>query len=52
MVTPATPAGQPETYSTDLTDAEWALVRPYVEVQAKTGQRRRVNLRAILNVIG
>lgn len=28
------------------------MIRPYVEVQAKTGPRRRVNLRAVLNAIG
>lgn len=49
MVAPATPAVQPETYPTDLTDAQWEVIRPYVEVQAKTGPKRRVNLRAVLN---
>jgi putative transposase len=52
MVAPATPAVQPETYPTNLTDAEWALIRPVVEVRAKTGPARRVDLRAVLNAIG
>lgn len=49
MVAPATPAVQPETYPTDLTDAQWEVIRPSVEVQAKTGPKRRVNLRAVVN---
>jgi putative transposase len=49
MVAPSQPAVQRETYATDLTEAEWEQLRPYVEVQAKTGPKRRVDLRAVLN---
>lgn len=49
MVAPSTAVVQPERYPTDLTDAEWELIRPYVEVSAKTGPKRVVNLRAVLN---
>lgn len=49
MVAPGLPAVQRETYSTDLTDAQWEMIRPYVEVRAKTGPERRVDLRAVIN---
>jgi putative transposase len=49
MVAPSQPAVQSETYPTDLTDEQWEMIRPYVEVQAKTGPKRRVDLRAVLN---
>lgn len=49
MVAPGQPAVQHEPYETDLTDEQWQMIRPYVEVQAKTGPRRRVDLRAVLN---
>lgn len=49
MLTPSQPAVQGETYKTDLTDAQWEQLLPFVEVQAKTGPKRRVNLRAVLN---
>ena len=49
MVAPSQPAVQRETYATDLTDAQWEQLRPFVEVQAKTGPRRRVDVRAVLN---
>jgi putative transposase len=51
MVTPSTPAVQTEHYATDLTEREWALLRPYVEVRAKTGPARQVDLRAVLNAL-
>jgi putative transposase len=39
-------------YDTDMTDAEWYLVRPFVDTpQTGPGPRRHVNLRAILNAI-
>jgi putative transposase len=39
-------------YHTDMTDAEWHLVRPFVETpQTGPGPRRNVNLRAIFNAI-
>lgn len=49
MVAPSQPTVQGETYETDLTDEQWEQIRPFVEVQAKTGPKRRVNLRAVLN---
>src|SRR5215204_6052394 len=38
-------------YPTDLTDAEWDLARPFVDVaQSRSGQRR-VDLREVLNAV-
>jgi putative transposase len=51
MVAEAMPAVQPETYPTDLTDTEWELIRPYLDVRAKTGPERQVNLRRVLNAL-
>ena len=31
MVAPSQPAVQRETYATDLSDAQWEQIRPYVE---------------------
>src|SRR5829696_1175112 len=37
---------------TDVTDAEWELVRPFVDVaQRGSGRQRRVNLREVLNAV-
>jgi putative transposase len=49
MVAPSQPTVQRERYETDLTDEQWEQIRPSVEVHAKTGPRRRVDLRAVLN---
>ena len=49
MVAPSQLAVQHEPYESDLTDEQWEMIRPFVEVQAKTGPRRRVDLRAVLN---
>ena len=38
-------------YPSDLTDAEWAKVAPLLPGQARTGRRRVVDLREILNAI-
>src|SRR5215204_1505653 len=38
-------------YATSLTDAEWALVAPFLPAPAKTGRPRRWSLRAILDAI-
>jgi putative transposase len=39
-------------YHTDMTAAEWPLIRPFVDTpQTGPGPRRHVNLRAILNAI-
>jgi transposase len=49
MVALASTAVHPESYPTNLTDEQWEMIRPYVEVQAKTGPKRRVDLRAVIN---
>ena len=39
-------------YPTDMTDTEWALARPFVDVaQRGSGRQRRVNLREVLNAV-
>ena len=39
-------------YPTDLTDAEWALARPFIDVpQRGSGRPRRVVLREVLNAV-
>lgn len=39
-------------YPSDLTDVEWALVRPHVDVpQVGSGRRRRVSLREVVNAV-
>ena len=37
--------------SSDLTDAEWALVEPLIPPAKRGGRRRSVNLREVLNAI-
>ncbi len=38
-------------YETDLTDAEWRLIEPYLPAPCNRGRRRRWPLREILNAI-
>lgn len=38
-------------YPTDLTDEEWARIRPLLPRPARRGRRPRVDLREILNAI-
>ena len=39
-------------YPTDVTDAEWELARPFVDVaQRGSGRQRRVDLREVLNAV-
>lgn len=38
-------------YPTDLTDEEWARVAPFLPGPARTGRRREVDLREVLNAI-
>ena len=38
-------------YPTDLTDMEWQTVEPLLPRPGKTGRRRRVDLREVLNAI-
>jgi putative transposase len=53
MVAPVLPPVQPfeESYETDATDAEWEVLRPQLEVRAKTGPERRVDLRGVFNAL-
>ncbi len=36
-------------YPTDLTDAEWALVEPLIPPAKRGGNKRTVNLRAVVD---
>jgi transposase len=39
-------------YPTDMTDAEWGLARPFVDLAHRgSGRQRRVNLREVLNAV-
>jgi transposase len=38
-------------YPSDLTDAEWALVEPFIPPAKRGGRRRSVNVREVLNAI-
>ena len=38
-------------YPTDLTDEEWVKIEPFLPKPAKTGRRREVDLREVLNAI-
>ena len=38
-------------YSTDLSDAQWALIEPHLPPSRPGGRRRKVNLRAVINAI-
>lgn len=53
MVAPALPPVQPleKSYETDVSDAEWELLRPHLEVRAKTGPERTVDLRRVFNAL-
>jgi putative transposase len=51
MVAPAAGPVQTESYETDLTDAEWEILRPHLEVRAKTGPERKVDLRRVFNAL-
>jgi putative transposase len=53
MVAPAPAPVQPleESYETDVSDAEWELLRPHLEVRAKTGPERTVDLRRVFNAL-
>ena len=53
MVAPALPPVQPleESYETDVSDAEWEVLRPHLDVRAKTGPERTVDLRRVFNAL-
>ena len=38
-------------YPTDLTDAEWELARPFIDVPQRGSGQRRVVLREVLNAV-
>src|SRR3954465_14341897 len=39
-------------YPTDMTDAEWDLARPFVDIAPRgSGRQRRVDLREVLNAV-
>jgi putative transposase len=40
-----------KSYSTDLTDEEWALIQPFIPADKVRGRKRTVDLREILNAI-
>ena len=42
---------QTKRYPSDLTDAEWLAIEPVLPRMAKTGRRRSVDLREVLNAI-
>ena len=43
--------GQLKGYQSDLTDAEWALIEPWVPPEKAVGRDREVDLREVLNAI-
>ena len=44
-------ARAPDPYATSLTDAEWAILAPFLPAPARTGRPRRWPLRAIVDAI-
>src|SRR5438045_7115999 len=38
-------------YPSDLTDAQWALIEPWLSERAWTGRPRTVDLRAVVNAV-
>ena len=38
-------------YPSDLTDEEWSKIEPFLPGTARTGRRRQVDLREVLNAI-
>jgi putative transposase len=42
---------QTKRYPTDLTDEEWSRIEPLLPPSCKTGRKRSVDLREILNAI-
>lgn len=51
MIAPATVPVQPGDYATNVTDAEWAVIQPHLDVREKTGPERTVDLRAVWNAL-
>ena len=46
----STPAQRPG-YPSDLSDAEWARLRPLLDIPARTGRPRTLDLRRVVNAI-
>jgi putative transposase len=40
-----------KTYSTDLTDEQWEVIRPFMPAEKKRGRKREVDLREVINAI-
>jgi putative transposase len=38
-------------YSTDLTDAQWAIIEPLIPASKHGGRPREVNMREVINTI-
>jgi len=38
-------------YASDVTDAEWVLIRPFMPAKSRTGRPRRTKMRAVRNAI-
>jgi putative transposase len=51
MNTSPTPVHQRESYASDVTDAQWALVEPLLPPPKPGGRPRTVKLREVLNAI-
>jgi transposase len=50
MIIPNLTPRPPRRYATDLTDAEWELIKPVIDTpQTGRGRRRTVDLRAVAN---
>jgi transposase len=43
--------GQLKVYQSDLTDAEWGLIKPLIPPEKGVGRNREVDLREVLNAI-
>ncbi len=44
-------ARAPDPYATSLTDAEWAILAPFLPAPARTGRPRRWSMRAVVDAI-
>jgi hypothetical protein len=38
-------------YASDLTNAEWALISPFMPIASKVGRPRKTNLRSVVEAI-
>lgn len=44
-------APRKERYPSDMTDAEWALIEPFIPPAARGGRPRRTNMREVMNAV-